>query len=107
MSHTYQSTKVEKEVSQVLWTRGSSKFGEIIKHCVTGHGTHQTFWQQWCLRDGIFEVSLDHETSCFYGLLTTDPISTLVGLVALQLWWGLEAICPILSSSAIFSTFVQ
>ena len=31
---------------------------------------------------GIFEVSLDHET---YGLLTTDPICTSVGLVALTL----------------------
>ena len=30
-----------------------------------------------------FEVLLDHETSCFVGLLTTDPIYTLIGLVAL------------------------
>ena len=35
----------------------------------------------------IIEVTLDHETSCFYGLWTSDPICTSVGLVALWLWW--------------------
>ena len=48
--------------------------GEIIKYW-----THQTFWQPWQLDPlggSILEVYLDHETSCFYGLLTTDPAHT-------------------------------
>ena len=41
--------------------------------------THQTFWQQWqwyLLGDDISEMTLDHKSSCFYGLWTLDPICT-------------------------------
>ena len=54
-------------------------------------GHTELFWQQcqWhLLEDSISEVTLEHETSCFYGLWTSDPICTPVGLIALWLQWG-------------------
>ena len=66
------------------------------------------------LGDCIFEVSLDHETSCFYGFLTTDPICTSVGVTVLQLQGvamvgsgQLEDIQPVSRSSPISSILVQ
>ena len=52
-------------------------------------------------------VSPDHETSCFYGILTTDPICTTISWAGCPVTGGggsgqLEGICPVSSSSAIF-----